>query len=491
MEPLSGLFFVNMEKLILIHGALGNAMEFEDIKPLLVNKFEVITYEIPHHGLKKDADIPFSISSLTSDLLEFLSATGPAYIYGFSLGGYLAISAAQQDESNIIGIVTQGTKFDWSPEIAQNEISNLNIEFLRSKATPFYNYLVSLHGDYLPLLLEKTKEFMVSLGENPPISGSKQNFIKLPVRLTRGGKDRMVGQNETLHIHQSLANSYYFEIPFLPHPLGFIKPKHIARLIEVQLGSINYNWAKLNDQSMAYKVIGELEKNDTILLFLHEAIGSIAQWGTFPKELASRLDLPAIVIEFPGYGFSSVDEKIRDHHYLHEFALTVLPKFIANVCPNKKLVLIGHSDGGTNALLYASKHSEQVSKVVTMAAHFINEEETRAGIQPAIDAFEAGKLKGLELFHGRKTKHLFYNWARTWLTNEFTTWDISEDIEGLTSKTLVVQGTDDQYGTEEQVNGISKLLKNATPLMIEGCGHAPHLEKKEKVIEAIAKWNIN
>jgi pimeloyl-ACP methyl ester carboxylesterase len=477
-----------MKKLIVIHGALGSAKEFDDISPLLEDRFDVIPYDLPHHGSKRNSGLPFNLDTLVNELLAFLEDEGKCIIYGFSLGGYVALCAALRNPNNIEGIITQGTKLEWSPEIAAKEVKSLDTDFLQFKVAPFYNYLVELHGDYLSSLLKKTASFMLELGKDPALSPRSLRKLNVPVRMIRGGKDKMVSEEETMNVVQRISNSFYFEVPFFPHPLGFIKPKHIARMITVQAGSLHYKWTDTSRGRMAYKTIGNFENNSTCLLFLHEAIGSIAQWNSFPHSLSEKLKLPAIVPEFPGYGFSSADNKKRDHTYLHEFATQVLPEFINNVCENKDLIIIGHSDGGTNALLYSSEFPDRVKGIVTMAAHYINEEETRAGIHPAIRAYEEGKLKGLQLYHGKKTEDLFYNWARTWLDQDFEDWNISNDIRGMAAPALIIQGDEDQYGTKQQVKGICQLIENGESFYIQNCGHAPHIEQENEVIQKITEW---
>src|SRR5690554_7631080 len=90
--------------------------------------------------------LTFKINSLVNYFLDFMKSTGPSYVYGFSLGGYIALSAALKDETNFKGIVTQGTKFNWTKDEADKETKSLNVEFLSSKAEGFYNYLLDLHG---------------------------------------------------------------------------------------------------------------------------------------------------------------------------------------------------------------------------------------------------------------------------------------------------------------------------------------------------------
>lgn len=478
-----------MEQLILIHGALGRKSEFYPIIPFLEKKYKIILYEIPHHGELKDSKLPFVTSDLVNHFLDFLKTVGPSYVYGFSLGGYIALAVAQEEEKNIIGIVTQGTKLNWSPEEATKEIKGLDVNFLSTNAKGFYDYLLRLHGKYLPQLLEKTAGFMTLLGQHPIISTKSIAHLSIPVRFTRGGRDIMVTKEETLEIVDSIDAAHYTEIPSMIHPMGFIKPKHIARLISTQINSFDFQWTTTPFGQMAYQQYGKIQSDhQPVVLFLHESLGSIAQWKSFPKRLCEKLQLPGIAIEFPGYGFSDTEDKTRDNSYLHEFSWEVLPSFLESINLNNPLIIVGHSDGGTNALLYSSKYPKNVKAIVTIAAHYINEPKTIEGIRPAIKAYDEGKLKGLEFFHGQKTERLFFAWCKTWLLPEFKDWDISQDIKGNTIPALIIQGDNDQYGTNKQVKGIVGLLEKAEPCFIPDCGHSPHLEKEYEVIEAIQKW---
>ncbi len=228
-----------------------------------------------------------------------------------------------------------------------------------------------------------------------------------------------------------------------------------------------------------------------VLIFLHEALGSIIQWKSFPTELCRSLNLPGVVIERTGHGKSSGLSGKRDIHYLHNYADETQEVLKEILNPDQKIILIGHSDGGSIALLLASRELKNLLAVVTMAAHTFVEEETLAGIHPAIAAFEAGKLDGLYRIHGEKTKELFYAWSDTWLEPSFKNWDIRHEIRSFQISALAMQGKNDQYGTEEQVNSIVSCHENRTGIMIPGCGHHPHLEKPEDTMKAISQWLRN
>lgn len=252
----------------------------------------------------------------------------------------------------------------------------------------------------------------------------------------------------------------------------------MEKIIRLESKEINVQW--INTGSM----------NDArpLLVFLHEALGSIIQWKSFPQDLCTSLHLPGLVIERSGHGKSSALEGQRDITYLHRYADETAEVLREALRPEQKLILVGHSDGGSIALLLASKKLKHLQAVVTMAAHTFVEEETLAGIHPAIDAFQSGKLKGLHAIHGEKTEALFYAWADTWLSPAFKSWDIRNEIQFFPQPVLAIQGLNDQYGTAEQVASIVNNRDNRTGNMIPACGHHPHLEKSGEMVGLISRW---
>lgn len=227
-----------------------------------------------------------------------------------------------------------------------------------------------------------------------------------------------------------------------------------------------------------------------VLVFLHEALGSIGQWRNFPTQLCAELKLNGLVYEREGHGLSSPFSKARSHRYLHEYALDELPIVIENLIGiDQKVILVGHSDGGSIALLYAAQFPKKVLATITMAAHVINEPETIAGIQPAIDAYNAGKLEGLKKFHEEKTEDLFFAWANTWKSADFKDWNICQDISGIAAPLLALQGARDQYGTIKQLKLIEEAVNgNVETQLLDACGHHPHLENMDLVIREIKRF---
>jgi pimeloyl-ACP methyl ester carboxylesterase len=250
----------------------------------------------------------------------------------------------------------------------------------------------------------------------------------------------------------------------------------------VNLGGIELRYQQLTPN--------RISNVNVVFVFLHEALGSIGQWKSFPEDLCDQLGLCGLVYERQGHGKSSPFNTERDAFYLHSYAFEELPKFLdAVIDKSQQIIFIGHSDGGTIALLYASKYPQNVLGIVTLAAHVLNEPETIAGIQPTIDAYISGKLNGLRNYHGTKTDALFFAWANIWRDERFKNWNIVSEI-GADLPALFIQGEDDQFGTSKQLNCILERFENGIPMLIEGCGHHPHLTHESTVISAISDWYV-
>lgn len=242
---------------------------------------------------------------------------------------------------------------------------------------------------------------------------------------------------------------------------------------------------RLRDYKVHAQIIGDLRSDAPVLVFLHEALGSIIQWKQFPEDCHRLTSLPCIVIERRGHGQSDPLTAARTAAYLHEYT-DELHFILSELLPaDKKVILIGHSDGGTIALLYARYYPRLVAAVCTMAAHTFVEKETLAGIAPAVSAYEQGKLDGLRKIHGDKTDALFYAWANTWQSPEFATWDIRAEIVPISCPVLVIQGADDQYGTVQQVISIENAAVSHERCWMPHCGHHPHLEKRTDTLKAL------
>lgn len=225
------------------------------------------------------------------------------------------------------------------------------------------------------------------------------------------------------------------------------------------------------------------------LIFLHEGLGCIEFWRDFPERLVRATGLNALVFDRQGYGRSSPVAEPRLKDYLHREALEELPALLETLSIDRVLP-VGHSDGGTIALLYASSFPGRVTAAVTIAAHVFVDPVTLKGIRETVDRYRSGDLKRrLARYHGEKTDWVFRSWADTWLSDRFSDWNIEACLPAIHCPVLVIQGENDEYGDREQVIAITEGIgDNAVSRIIQDCGHAPHLEAHGGTFAAIDRF---
>lgn len=225
------------------------------------------------------------------------------------------------------------------------------------------------------------------------------------------------------------------------------------------------------------------------LIFLHEGLGCIEMWRDFPQKLCTQTGCPGVLYDRTGYGKSSPEREPRALNYIHDYALKELPEVIESLISNSSYILVGHSDGASIALINGSKRDPLLKGIVTEAAHVFVEEETICGIQIADKAYDDDGPKGLSKYHGEKTHQMFKAWSETWLSHWFRDWNIESLLPEITCPVLAIQGLYDKYGTKKQLDTIvSQVSGPARKCMIPDCGHTPHLEQPQLVLNIISEF---
>jgi pimeloyl-ACP methyl ester carboxylesterase len=232
-----------------------------------------------------------------------------------------------------------------------------------------------------------------------------------------------------------------------------------------------------------------VDQHRLTLVFLHDSLGSIELWRDFPAKLANACSCNLLIYDRQGHGESApLGLTARTSDYLEREA-DLLHDLLQQL-DIQQAILFGHSDGGSIALIAASKYPSRIKGVISEAAHIFVEEITLQGIRAAVHSYEHTALKRrLEMYHGEKTEAIFRAWAGTWLKEEYRSWNIEHFLPGIQCPVLVIQGEKDEYGSEAQVDGVIDAVSGTVQkLMIPGIGHTPHKEAPDAVLRATASF---
>ena len=170
-----------------------------------------------------------------------------------------------------------------------------------------------------------------------------------------------------------------------------------------------------------------------------------------------------------------------------------LPELL-KLCDIRNVILIGHSDGGSIALLAAAALNHLIRGVITEAAHIFVEDETLEGIRNFMILYNSNKelQKKLSRYHGENTDKVVRRWADTWLAPEFLDWNIESFLSQITCPLLVIQGKNDEYATEKQVWKIVEHVPGPISWkIIPECGHTPHIQKSEHTLGLMHRFILS
>lgn len=225
------------------------------------------------------------------------------------------------------------------------------------------------------------------------------------------------------------------------------------------------------------------------LVFLHEGLGSLSLWKDFPAAIHAATGRRTVVWSRHGYGQSAVVAEPRGVDYMHHEALQVLPAFL-DALDLSSPVLVGHSDGGSIALIHAGTQGMgPVSALVLVAPHVIVEDESIEGIAAARETFLTTDLEQRMGRHHADPAATFWGWNDIWLDPAFRDWDITDVLAGVACPVLAIQGVDDQYGTLRQLDLIEAGVHgDVQRIHLPDCGHAPHLERPDPTRGAIVAF---
>jgi pimeloyl-ACP methyl ester carboxylesterase len=263
------------------------------------------------------------------------------------------------------------------------------------------------------------------------------------------------------------------------------------------------------------------------LVLLHEGLGSVALWRDAPERLAAVTGWGVFAYSRFGYGNSDTTPLPRPMTYMHHEAQVVLPEVLC-ATGIQRAVLIGHSDGGSIAAIYAGtsglsstgisdppEHTscQEVSHpsghtprprgsdhtcgpkaisllgLVTIAAHFFVEDLNIASIRQIGVTYDTGDLRQRLARYHRDVEVAFRGWNGAWLDPRFRDFNITGFLRAIQVPILALQGADDPYGTDEQLTIFAANVRVPIQTRLIPCAkHSPHLEAKDATLAAICSF---
>lgn len=173
----------------------------------------------------------FSIDAFSEEVLRYLHQQGleKVHVFGYSMGGYVALYLASRHPGRVGKIITLGTKFSWDAVIAAREVKLLDPKKIEEKVPAFARQLKQTHGeDQWAMLLHKTAGLLNSLGSKPELDEEVFKRISQQVLLLLGDRDNMVTLEETMAVFKQLKSAQFGMLPGTGHLLEQVNPRRLA-----------------------------------------------------------------------------------------------------------------------------------------------------------------------------------------------------------------------------------------------------------------------
>ncbi len=223
------------------------------------------------------------------------------------------------------------------------------------------------------------------------------------------------------------------------------------------------------------------------IVLLHEGLGSVSMWRDFPQQVADASGAEAIAYSRPGYGRSDPIAGRRSVRYMHEEALETLPALLDALAIDRP-ILLGHSDGGSIALIHAGGSGRAVRGVIALAPHVKVEPISVASIAQAKLAFQTTDLRERLARHHADVDSAFWAWNDIWLDPDFLHWNIEEYLPRIRCPILAIQGEQDEYGTMDQIERIGRQAEAVELVKLAHCRHSPHRDQPAAVLAAVRSF---
>lgn len=210
------------EKLLILHGAAGSKDRFDKIGLRLEKKFDILRMNFSGHGGEPIPTTPFSIDLFVKNVIDFMNhhQLFSIHIFGYSMGGFVALKLAAENPERVKKIFTLGTKMNWTKETAKQQIKRLDTEVIEEKLPHYAEELQTIHqpNDWKKVIA-KTVEMLQDMGKKNPLTDDDLAGLDIPVLIGMGDRDNMVIIEESVYAYRLLKKGQLLILPDTPHPI--------------------------------------------------------------------------------------------------------------------------------------------------------------------------------------------------------------------------------------------------------------------------------
>lgn len=222
-----------MKTIVLLHGALGAQQDLAPLAATLTwQGLAVHSFSFSGHGRQGFAQ-SFGIPAFTAEVEAYMQTHTPqgAHVFGYSMGGYVALNLALKPGNRIQKVITLGTKFNWSSAVVEKETAGLDPVLMQQKIPAFAAQLEQKHGPDWKDLVTRTADLMREIHAADFLNTASLSSITNKTLLGLGDRDKMVSLEETVAVYKSLPDASLYVLPGTKHPIELVDTGLLSAMI--------------------------------------------------------------------------------------------------------------------------------------------------------------------------------------------------------------------------------------------------------------------
>ena len=242
-------------------------------------------------------------------------------------------------------------------------------------------------------------------------------------------------------------------------------------------------FVRINQHGLYWERYGD--PHAPCVALLHHGLGSIRSWR---RQIPDFIDAGWQVLAHDRWGYGRSDE--RPEFKLAYLADDAQEAFaLLNTLGIEQLNLVGHSDGGSIALLMASEQPERINAMVVVAAHIYFEPMMVDGLNMiAQSVTDPVLMEGLAREHGERTPRLLQAWVDHWRAADSQSLSMGELLPTIVCPTMVVQGELDEHATPQHAVDIAEGVQQGSLWLIPEVKHMPPHEIPEAFNQRVLQF---
>lgn len=223
--------------LVLLHGGLLTIeLNFAPILPALAEHHQVIAVELQGHGRTADTDRPMSIDRLADDVATLLDQLGieRADLFGFSLGGFVALELAVRRPERVGKVVLASAPF--RPEGNHDDIRN-SANHPDSPRMPTPADFQLMHDEY-ERIAPDPRHFAAFAEKTSTMVGAFEGWSDDELRATQAPALILVGDTDFVRLDHAIEmlelmpNAQLAVLPGTTHMGVIRRPAQVLSLVE-------------------------------------------------------------------------------------------------------------------------------------------------------------------------------------------------------------------------------------------------------------------